>query len=160
MRISQEGRLLPEVLDMLELIARLGLALSTGHSSPEEVLLLARAAGERGVERVLATNPTYPAVDMSVDQMVEAARLAADIELIYYVLGTPGTRWTIDGYAEVVQAVGAERCILSSCGGQAWMPIHTYAWAELISGLLEHGITQDEIDWMARVNPARLLGLE
>jgi hypothetical protein len=85
--------------------------------------------------------------------------LGAYVEFIYYVLGTPGTRWTIAGYAEAIRAIGAEHCILSSCGGQAWMPIHTDAWAELTGGLREHGITQDEIDTMARVNPARLRGL-
>ena len=159
-RISEGGRLLPEVFEMLDLIADLDLAVSTGHSSPEEVLLLTQAARERGMERILATNPTYPAIDMSVEQMVEAARLGAYIEFIYYVLGTPGTRWTIEGYAQAIRAIGAERCILSSCGGQAWMPIHTFAWTELIGGLLEHGITLAEIDTLAKVNPAHLLGIE
>jgi hypothetical protein len=158
--ISEGGRLLPEVYEVLDLVAELDLALSTGHSSSEEVLLLTQAARERGIERILATNPTYPAIDMSVEQMVEAARLGATIEFIYYVLGTPGTRWTIEGYARAIQAIGVERCILSSCGGQAWMPIHTFAWSELIGGLLEHGITQGEIDTMAKLNPARLLGIE
>lgn len=97
---------------------------------------------------------------MTVEQMVEAAELGATIEFIYYVLGAPGTRWTIGGYAKATQAIGAERCILSSCGGQAWMPPHTFAWSELIGGLIEHGIAQDDIDTMARVNPARLLDLE
>jgi hypothetical protein len=40
------------------------------------------------------------------------------------------------------------------------MPTHIYAWTELIGGLLEQGIAQDEIDTMARVNPARLLGID
>ena len=66
--------------------------------------------------------------------MIEVARLGVYIELIYYVLGMPGTKVTKKDYAEAVQAVGAERCILSSCGGQAWMPIHTFAWTELLSG--------------------------
>ena len=158
--ISEGGRLLPEVYEVLDLLADLDLALSTGHSSPEEVLLLTQAARERGIERVLATNPTYPAIDMNVEQMVEAARRGAYIEFIYYVLGTPGTRWTIEGYARAIRVIGAERCILSSCGGQAWMPIHTYAWSELIGGLLENGISEDEIDTMGKVNPARLLGIE
>ncbi|MDP6667783.1 MAG: DUF6282 family protein, partial [Dehalococcoidia bacterium] len=39
-RISKDGELLPEVQDMLSLIAEHGLVLSTGHSSPEEVLML------------------------------------------------------------------------------------------------------------------------
>jgi hypothetical protein len=157
--VSRDGRLLPEVFEMLDLIAGLDLALSTGHSSPEEMPLLTRAAHERGIARILATNPTYPAVDMTIEQMVETAEAGATIEFIYYVLGTPGSKWTVAGYAEAIRAVGAERCILSSCGGQAWMPTHIYAWTELIGGLLENGIAQDEIDTMTKVNPARLLGI-
>jgi hypothetical protein len=159
-RVSREGRLMPEVLDMLDLIAELDLGVSTGHTSPEEVLLLTRAARERGIERILATNPTYPAVDMDVAQMVEAAQSGAYIELIYYVIGTPGSKWTLKGYADAVRAIGAKRCILSSCGGQAWMPIHTFAWSELLRGMREHGLTEGEIDLMTKTNPARLLGLD
>ncbi len=54
----------------------------------------------------------------------------------------------------------AAPCILSSCGGQAWMPIHTFAWSELFRGMSENGLTEEEIGLMAKVNPARLLGLE
>jgi hypothetical protein len=158
--VSRQGRLLPEVLDVLDLIANLGLVLSTGHTSPEEVLLLTRAARERGITRILATNPTYPAVDMGVAQMVAAAHLGAFIELIYYVVGMPGTKWTLEGYAEAVRAIGAEHCILSSCSGQAWMPIHTYAWSELLRGMHAYGLTEHEIDMITKINPARLLGLE
>jgi hypothetical protein len=159
-RISEDGHLLPEVLDMLDLIARHKLVLSTGHSSPQEILLLTQAAVERGVEQILATNPTFPSIDMSVEQMVKAARLGAYIELIYYVVGMPGWPMTMKDYADAVKAIGPEHCILSSCGGQAWMPIHTFAWTELLNGMREHGLTENEIDLMAKVNPVRLLGLE
>jgi len=159
-RISENGRLLPEVLEMLELIARHKLVLSTGHSSAEEVMLLTQAAKERGVEKILATNPTYPSINMSVEQMKEAARLGAYIELIYYVVGMPGSSVTMKDYADAVRAIGPEHCILSSCGGQAWMPIHTFAWSELLNGMRENGLAKEEIDLMAKTNPADLLGLE
>jgi hypothetical protein len=97
---------------------------------------------------------------MTVEQMVETAKLGAYIELIYYVIGMPDSRWTLKGYAEVVEAVGAEQCILSSCGGQAWMPIHTFAWRELLNGMRENGVSQAEIDWMTVTNPAHLLGID
>ena len=122
--------------------------------------LITQAAKEHGVERILATNPTYPAVGMTVEQMVETARLGAYIELIYYVIGMPETKWSLEGYAEVVKTVGAEHCILSSCGGQAWMPIHSFAWRELLAGMRENGVTQAEIDLMTKTNPAHLLGLD
>ena len=158
-RISQGGVLLPEVLDMLDLIAKHKLVLSTGHSSPEEILLLTREAKQRGIEKVLATNPLYWAISMSVEQMVEAARLGAYIEFIYYSVGKPGATVTMEDYANAIKAIGPEHCILSSCGGQGWMPIHTFAWQELFRGMREHGLTDEAIDLMSKVNPARLLGL-
>ncbi|MBC8229672.1 hypothetical protein H8E77_09020 [bacterium] len=158
-RISKDGQLLPEVLDMLDLIAKHKLILSTGHSSPEEVLLLTQAAKEQGVEKILATNPMFPSISMSVEQMREAAQLGAYIEFIYYSVGMPGAPVTMKDYADAIKTIGPERCILSSCGGQAWMPIHTFAWEELFRGMREHGLTE-EIERMAKVNPAHLLGLE
>ena len=35
-----------------------------------------------------------------------------------------------------------------------------WAWSELFRGLRENGITEEDIDRMARVNPAHLLGLD
>ena len=159
-RISEGGHLLPQVLDMLDLIAKHKLVLSTGHSAPEEVLMLVREARARGVDKVLATNPLYWAIDMSVEQMAEAARLGAYVEFIYYSVGRPGATVTMDAYADAFRAIGPEHCILSSCGGQASLPIHTYAWEELLRGMREHGLTEEEIGRMPKVNPARLLGLE
>ena len=158
--ISRDGELLPEVLDMLDLISEMGLVLSTGHSSPPEILLLTREAKARGIEQVLATNPMIQ--DMTVEQMSEAADLGAYIEFIYYSASPSrrgGPPYTMAQYAAAIKAIGPERCILSSCGGQDWMPIHFYAWAELIASMREHGLSEDESDVMAKVNPARLLGL-
>lgn len=159
-RISEDGQLLPEVVSMLERIAKHGLVMSTGHSSPEEVLLLTREAKKRGVEQILATNPMFPSIRMSVEQMQEAAELGADIEFIYYCVGMHPPMATMEEYATAIKAIGPERCILSSCGGQIWMPIHTFAWEELFRGMRQHGLTEDEIGLMSKANPARLLGLE
>jgi hypothetical protein len=40
------------------------------------------------------------------------------------------------------------------------MPIHTFAWRELLTGLRENGVSQVEIDRMTQTNPAFLLGLD
>lgn len=158
--ISEDGKLLPEVLDMLDLVAGLGLVLSTGHSSPEEIIMLAQEARDRGVQKVLVTNPLYWAISMSTPQMKEAADLGAFIEFIYYDVGKPDADVTMEDYAKAIQTIGSSQCILSSCGGQAWLPIHTYAWSELFRGMRENGITEEDIDVMVRKNPSHLLGLE
>ena len=45
-------------------------------------------------------------------------------------------------------------------GGQARMPIHTFAWRELPTGMRERGVSQAEIDLLTQTNPARLLGID
>lgn len=159
-RVSERGQLLPEVLDMLDVIAGTGLALSTGHSSPKESILLAAAAQDRGVREVFITNALYWAVSMSTSQIQEAADLGASIELIYYDVGRPDATVTMEDYAEAIAAIGAEHFILSSCGGQAWLPVHTFAWSELFRGMRENGISEGDLDLMTRRNPSRLLGLD
>ena len=159
--ISKDGKLLPEVLDMLDLIAKHKLVLSTGHSSPEEVLLLTREGKKRGIDKILATNPMPDG--MSVAQMKEAGELGAMIEFIYYSASPSrrgGPPCTMKQYADAIKVIGPEHCILSSCGGQGWMPVHKSAWIEYFSLLRKHGLTEKEIELMAKVNPACLLGIK
>ena len=56
--------------------------------------------------------------------------------------------------------MGPEHCILASDLGQAANPIHTVGLVAFFAGLRQAGITQAEIDRMAKTNPARALGLE
>lgn len=145
---------------MLDLIAKHKLILSTGHSSPEEILLLTREAKKRGIEKVLATNPMYWAIGMRVEQMAEAAQLGAYIEFTYFSVGKPEATVTMEDYANAIKVIGPKHCILSSCSGQGWMPIHTFAWQELFRGLQKNGLTNQELDLMAKTNPACLLGFK
>ena len=154
--VSRDGRLLPEVLDVLRVMAKYSLALATGHSTAEEHLMLTREARKAGVTRIILTHPSGV---MTVEQMKEAAAGGAYVELVYHAL-LVGGRITIADYARTIQAVGAEHCILSSDLGQADSPVHTVGWKTFLDQLLKAGVTQREIDLMARRNPARLLGLE
>jgi predicted metal-dependent TIM-barrel fold hydrolase len=96
---------------------------------------------------------------MSIGQMKEAAADGAYVELVYHSL-LAGGRLTIAGYVDTIRAVGAEHCILSSDLGQADSPVHTVGWKTYLEQLKKAGVTEAEIDLMARRNPARLLGLE
>jgi predicted TIM-barrel fold metal-dependent hydrolase len=69
-------------------------------------------------------------------------------------------RRTMAEYATFMKDIGPEHCIMSSDLGNALNPVHTAGWKTYIEELLKAGITQQEIDWMAKRNPARLLGLD
>src|SRR6266404_3881337 len=51
--VSRDGALLPEVKEVIAIIAKNQLTLATGHSTPAEVLMLIREARRQGVERIV-----------------------------------------------------------------------------------------------------------
>lgn len=158
--ISRDGALLPEVLQVLDLIAKHRLTLATGHSNPAENLMLIRAARKRGIERIVVTHAMLPPVRMNVEQMKEAAALGAYLEFVYNALIGANKVFEIGDYAKAIRAVGVDRCILSSDLGQAGNPLHPDGLESFFKLLREAGFTIAEIDRMAKTNPARLLGLE
>ena len=152
--VVTDGQPAPELAEIFQIIADNDLVLAMGHSSPEEVLLLLPEATSRGVRNILIThvlgqNPTRTQVERMADQ-------GAIMELVY-----PGVRrFTIEDYVEVISAVGAQHFLISSDLGQYLNPLHTDGLRDFITALREQGISEADIDLMARQNPARLLGLD
>ena len=64
--VSAKGDLLPAVKEVIALIARHGLVLATGHSSPAEGLMLLREGRRQGVQRMLVTHAMNAPVLMNV----------------------------------------------------------------------------------------------
>ncbi len=95
--VSRNGELLPEVKQVIGLIAKNGLVLATGHSSPAEGLMLVREGRRQGVQHMVVTHATFTPVFMNVDQMKEAARDGAFIEFAGGSVGGPAARreWTV-----------------------------------------------------------------
>lgn len=157
--ISAGGRLLPEVLEVLDLIAEHDLALATGHSSPTEVFALIRAARTAGVTRIIVTHPSSELVNMSTEQQAEATALGALLEYPI-ALALPGAALTLEEFAAQIKAVGAENVVLSTDLGQVGNPVHTDGLIAVLPRLREAGLTDADIDVMTRANPARILGLD
>ena len=152
--VVTDGKPVPELAEIFQIIADNDLVLAMGHSSPEEVLLLLPEARSRGVRNILIThvlsqNPTRAQVERMADQ-------GAIMELVY-----PGVRrFTIEDYVEVITAIGAQHFLISSDLGQYLNPLHTDGLKTFMTALREQGINESDIDMMARRNPARLLGLD
>jgi len=159
--VAKGGELLPEVKQVIAIIAHEDIALATGHSSPEESLLLIREAKRAGVNRIIVTHPEQ-GLEMSIDQQKEAASMGAFLEYCY--VGTlpfsGASQKTMAYYAQRMKAVGPAHAIMSTDLGNAVNPVHTAGLKSYIQALLKEGLTQDEIDQMVRKNPAYLLGLK
>jgi uncharacterized protein DUF6282 len=158
-RVAQNGQLLPETRQVIAAIAKHNLVMATGHTSAEEGLMLIREARAQGVKHMVVTHAMLQPIHMSDAQMVEAAKMGAYIEFVYNGLIGSYKEFTFKDYARAIRSVGVEHCILSSDMGQPGNPLHPDGLVALFDGLKKEGITQAEIDRMAKENPARLLGL-
>jgi predicted metal-dependent TIM-barrel fold hydrolase len=90
---------------------------------------------------------------MSIAQMREAAQLGAFIELVY-------GRMNAAEWARAIREVGPEHIILSSDLGQPNSPLHPDGMVAYFAALRKEGITEAQIDLMAKTNPATALGLK
>jgi hypothetical protein len=157
--VSRNGQLLPEVRQVIGLIAKHNLVLATGHSSAEEGLMLLREGQRQGVQRMVVTHAMNPPIAMSVPQMQEAAKLGAFIEFVGSSPVSTDARDRYDRFADAIRKIGPAFCILSSDLGQMGNPLPADGFGAFLLALRERGFTAGDIDRMARENPARLLGL-
>jgi hypothetical protein len=159
-RVSQNGQLLPETRQVISVIGKHNLVMATGHVSAEEGLMLIREARTQGVQHMVVTHAMLAPIHMSEAQMLEAAKMGAYVEFVYNGLLGSYKEFTFKDYARAIRYVGVDHCILASDMGQPANPLHPDGLVALFDGLKKEGITQAEINRMAKENPARLLGLE
>jgi hypothetical protein len=161
-KVSENGKLLPSVLALLDYIAtRKQLALETGHVSAEEALMVIKAARARGIQHVVATHGMTGPTNLSVAQAQQFAREGGYIEFVYgSAFNNPEM---LAKFAEWIKAVGPAHCILSTDLGGARpfpRPMPTAGMLEFMQKLHTLGISVADINLMAKTNPARVLGLE
>jgi len=168
--LDDSGGIVPELRKILQLVAKADVLLATGHVSPQEVLAVIQAAKEEGVRRILVTHAMASPVQMSLEDMRRCVQMGAFIEHVYlaYLVGPQAHQewmrsWqhvSMEAYAKAIKALRAEHCILCTDLGQYLNPTPADGLQEFIWALSRKGISDEEINWMVRKNPARLLGLE
>src|SRR6202171_2528187 len=158
--VAKDGHLLPEVTQVIALIAKSQLTLETGHSSAEEGLMIVREGKRQGVLHIVVTHAMKAPVHMTIPQMQEAARSGAYIELDYGGLVGRNPEFKIGDYVKAIHEVGPAFCILSSDLGQPGNPLHPDGLAAFYDALRKGGVSQADIDVMSKTNPARALGLQ
>lgn len=154
-RVAKDGKPVPEVVEVIGIIAKHNLVLETGHSSPAECLMLVREGVRQGVKSIVVTHAMSKIPGMSIPEMKEAVKLGAYLEFVYVKPGTDEAK----AHAQAIRAVGPEHCILASDLGQARNPLHPDDLLAFYQYLKEQGFSEAEIDQMAKVNPAIVLGL-
>jgi len=157
--VSRGDDLVPEVKQVIALIAKHNLVLATGHSASREGLMMLREGRRQGVQHMVVTHAMNPPVAMTVPQMQEAAKLGAFIEFTGSSLATPDADARMTRFADAIRKIGPAFCILSSDLGQRGNALPPDGFGAFLMALRARGFTEQEVDRMSKLNPARLLGL-
>jgi len=167
--IAKDGVLLPATVEVLKLMAKYDLVLATGHLQPADSLLLIGEAHKMGINRIVVTHAINQGT--TIPQMQEEAKNGAFLEFTGNPILPAGQNGSLtiipnapsrkpEEWAAAIHAVGAEHCIISGDFGGTNFPPYIEGWKMYIAALKGAGVTDAEIDLMARKNPAQMLGMD
>jgi hypothetical protein len=156
--VSRNGALLPELLEVLDLIAQYKLTLATGHVYAHEAVQIVTEAKKRGIDRIIITHPALGPMytNPTTDQLKQVISMGAYLEVVSSQLVRPTLR---EATVQRIRAIGPEHCIISSDSGLPSFFSHTDALVHAARILREEGFSEDDLTLMFKVNPAKVLGL-
>lgn len=143
-----------ELAKVLEVVARHGLVLATGHLGRAEIHTAVDAALAAGVTHVVVTHPDYPTQGVPVEEQRELAERGAVLERCFAPIHTGKVSWDLT--FEAIRATGPEHNVLSTDLGQLTNPPVEDGLALMADRLLEAGFSEDDVHTMAVVNTREL----
>lgn len=157
-----DGKIVPELKDVFQLICEHNAVLGTAHVSPEEAFVVVEAARKAGVKNIVVTHPEWWIVDMSLEDQL---RIVKDYDVVLercFAQNMGGGKYksNLPDNLEVIKAVGYEHVMVDTDGGQTENPNWEIALKQYMQYLVDHGIPEEHVYHMTRTIPSRLLGLE
>ena len=160
--VVQGGKVVPELLTIFRLVKDYDVVLGTGHVSPEECFRVVEAARDAGVKKLVVTQPEWWMVGMSLEDQV---RIVKDYDVILehcfaQPMGGGKYKSNLPMNLEAVKACGYKNVMVSTDGGQVENPNWEIALEQYMQYLSDHGVGEDELQYMTHDIQAGLLGIE
>ena len=161
--LDNDGKLVPEIDPILEIVKKHDMVLASGHMSPEEIFALVEAAGKKNIDKIVITHPSdgeFMEKTLSIDELHRLAALGVFVEQTIVTLLPTEFCHDPRERVETIKAIGVEHCIMSTDLGQYWNPPPAEGMRFFMAILLRNGLNEKDIEVMAKENPSKLLGLE
>jgi hypothetical protein len=159
--LNNDGKLLPEVVEIIAIAKEYDMVLASGHISKEEIYALFETAAGMGVEKMVVNHPLTPSVGTRIDieDQVILSKMGAYMDHCWVATMPKHSQLPSGDYVKAIRAVGVEKCILSTDFGQIHNPTPLEGFRMMVSTLLEEGFSIEELESMVKDNPGKLLGL-
>lgn len=166
LNVSEDGTLLPEVHEILRIIASHDSAVSSGHMSAPDRKLLVKAAKEAGVKKIILTHVNALQAFAEFDEL-EYWKNESDVfaEFVYNPIVPYFGNQNPELVAKMIRTIGPDRCVLGTDLGIS-QAFKGYAWPSPLEGMAafiglleQQGFSDKEIDVMSIDNPSWLLDI-
>ncbi|MBB4935280.1 hypothetical protein F4561_006174 [Lipingzhangella halophila] len=156
--LDQNGAVREITRQVLRVIAKHDMTLATGHLSTAEIEVVARAAVDEGVRRVVVTHPEFTSQRVQTERQRALAQTGVLLERCFTTPYTGKVSWQT--WVDNIRAAGPENSVLSSDLGQPFNPPVEDGLAILADWLLAEGFTEPEIRTMAVDNSRWIAGAD
>jgi len=152
--LDDSRNVLPELKEVLKIIAEKDMILGLAHQSTEERFIIVKTAKELGVKRISADHPQGLVNKMTVDQMKEMAELGVHMCIQNQTIFSHELN---DETLDMIEHVPKERLVWGSDLTQ-WGAVHPVDGLRmLIEILMKFAVPDKVILDIFETNPARLL---
>ncbi len=156
--LTEAGKIVPELKEILQIIADNDLILASGHYPYQETAALMEEAKKLGVKRMEVIHPTLIHSKHTLGEMKELADEGVKIGLMgiasINIRFLEGIRWLFRIVKEL-----SDHMVFCSDSGQIQNPTHIESMKWMIRVLLSYGITREEVTKIFKTNPAAHLGI-
>ena len=156
--VDDEGRLQPEIGDILEIVRDRDLTLASGQVSSADAAVLFKEATARGIRRMIASRrEDGPTLD-ELRELVSLGVLAEYTFLSCMPCKAPDHRLEAGELTRALQALGVRHCVVATDFGQWMNPPPAEGMRMAIATLLGGGMDAKDVTAVVKTNPGRLLG--
>jgi hypothetical protein len=157
--LDENGKLKPEVRDIVHICADRNVALFFGHATHKEIYKLAEEVAKAGLKRAVIDHPYSPFLNVSPEMMKELAPVGIFFNFTWDEL-SPLLGVDPQIMYNTIRDVGVEHFTLSSDAGEPLFPDSVEAM-RLVRGYMEaFGLNEDELHTVCTKNPAKVVGLK
>ena len=145
--------------EILELIAKHGAVLATGHLSARESVELLEQARAVGVTKMIVTHASEPVPKMSIEDQRRCVAAGSLIEHCFMACTQcSAAPIPLEEIASQIRQIGVDHVVLSSDLGQVANGAPVEGFANHLDQMLGLGFSEKELATMIRTNPERLVG--
>lgn len=152
--LDDNGKVLPQLKEILKLIAEAGMTLCITHQSTKERFAILDEAKKLGVERIEIAHPNLRHYTLTIEEQKMAAAKGAYMGIYCMSL----SKYFDEDYTlRIIKEVGPEHLVAGTDAGLYLHDIPVEAMRKLIAWMLQADIPDKDVERIAKINARQLL---